>query len=266
MIKRSSLLPTITDLLRQKTRTQLSFSLKRYCSGAVALLFVFLLTTATAHAAIAVDATQAGSLVNGTSQTTSVTVGSGSNRMLIGVVFSRAATPTGVTYNGAAMTQVGTSQSSGAGPDYVTVWCLVAPTSGANNAVVSRAAGNFINSAWASYTGVAQTCTPDATTSFNQALTSYSPNVTTTADNAWLITGARGGSGSLTAGASTLLRIGSTGGGDVQILDSNGPRTPAGSQSLTLDDASGPIWGAMGAFAPAADPVVPSFGDFVTFE
>lgn len=187
---------------------------------------------------IAFDASTQGTAGSTSPQTYSHTT-SGSDRILFVSIFTQGSV-TGVTYNGVAMTELGTtSYSTPTGVSYL--FMLVNPASGANNVVVTHS-GSFTASVAASYTGAKQTDQPDAAAVTNTTgagtATSLSTTITTVADNSWLVTSTATESGSaLTAGAGAFLR--QTGSNiAVALFDTNGAVTPAGVTSMTVDAAS----------------------------
>lgn len=183
---------------------------------------------------------------SGTSKTFSYTVGSGSDRMLFVNVHTDSNVVTGVTYNGVAMTKV-----LGFATDfYNTIWALVAPATGANNVVITCSSSVNIIPMAISYSGCDQN-TPTITNSGTTASSTITVNVTTTADNSWLMGFQRkNAGGAVTAGANTTIRQDDTTYG-FTTCDSNGPQTPTGSygQSLTY---SATKWLGVVAFAPVA--------------
>ncbi len=127
------------------------------------------------------DAASSGSSTASTSKTQSHTVASQENRLLLVFVECSDAgerTPSGVTYNAVAMTQVGSTVTNG--DRSVSVWRLVAPATGANDVVATFATtcdaiilGNL------SFYGVNQT-TPVGTVATNTG-TGTAPTVDVTA-------------------------------------------------------------------------------------
>jgi hypothetical protein len=93
------------------------------------------------------------------SSTTSFSVGSNSNRMLV-VNFVTAGTISGVTYNGVSMTQLTTQALT---TSSTTQYCyyLIAPTTGANNLIISSSGTPDFMGTISSYYNVAQT-SPEA--------------------------------------------------------------------------------------------------------
>lgn len=103
----------------------------------------------------------------------------------------------------------------------------------------------------ASYTGFKQT-TPLNTSNKggSSSTSSQSISVTTTVDNCWLIGFAYTGN-TMSAGTGTTLRGGSVA-GILNVIDSNGPTTPAGSDSLVVTQTASFAGMIVAAFEPAA--------------
>lgn len=68
-------------------------------------------------------------------------------------------TITGVTYNGSALTQIGSTQSVAFGGKTLSLWAKVGPSTGAHDVVLTASSSTSIFGASVSYTGVAQTST-----------------------------------------------------------------------------------------------------------
>lgn len=186
---------------------------------------------------IAVDATSAAEWSSGTTVTVSHTC-TGSNLILFAAVESASVgntvTTSGVTYNGVAMTIVGSSVNAGTDNRRYDLWYLLAPATGAHDIVVTYSGTPAQGAvAAASYTGAKQSGVPDATDSFvGSAVTHATKAITTVADNCWLV--AVGGECNgvyASVDAGTTLRVGSTNKYSI-LLDSNGAKTPAGSYAL----------------------------------
>jgi hypothetical protein len=213
-----------------------------------------------AHAdSIALDTTVAASYTAGASKTISITIGSGSNRILF-VSATGNQGPTGTltaTYNGDAMTAIGPSiDSVGSGmPTYL--FYILNPTSGTHDIVISNSAANGISAAAASYTGVKQTSPINAsnTTAHNAETTHFTKDLTTTVDNSWVIMTFKTGAGSaITADAGTTVRSQpeNTGLGGGALVDSGAAVTPAGSKTLGVTSANQYIGGVViASFSPA---------------
>ncbi len=161
----------------------------------------------------------------------------GTNRILLVGTMVRTTTISGVTYAGVSMTAVG-SRELVTGADYIQWFYLVAPATGANNVVISLNASNVIIGGVVSYTGAKQTGQPDAVIN-NNATTeaTTTTTLTTIADKCWTVLLARANDdGVSSAGTGTTRRANTT--GYIQLYDSNGSKTPAGSTSLINTQAS----------------------------
>lgn len=174
---------------------------------------------------------------NGQATATSVTVAhttSGQNRVLAVCVSTETNdTCTGVTYNAVAMTKVGSSVQNSGNSAWVSLWLLVAPTTGANNIVASNSASSVIAVAAASYTGAAQS-QPNA----NSSATTQAVSVTSTVDNCWAVMGSQTNTSPTTAGANTSLRAeGGTWGNS--LFDSNAAFSVG---ARTLNQGNGSAW------------------------
>lgn len=144
-------------------------------------------------------------------------------------------TITGVTYNGTATTLIASQKMSTASGYYAKLYYLVAPSTGANNVVISSSSSGFIFGKSASYTGASQTGQPDGSTTGTTAGTSYTTTLSSTADNCWAVLYDAGDRQPVASTGSTQRSAGSNDG----IFDSNSAKTPAGSISMTLTRASG---------------------------
>jgi hypothetical protein len=199
--------------------------------------------------AIAFDAVSESWTNSGTSLTWSHTC-SGSDRILwVSVMTLSTRTVTGVTYNGVSLTSL--TRSSGSQP--MQLWYLIAPATGANNIVVSiNSTASFIYTSAASYTGVNQSSQPDAQNTNNTTGTSITTTLTTVADNSWSILGARNDATGITSAGTNSTQRASGSVGTVQLYDSNAPKTPAGSFSMTVtNSSSAATTTAMASFSPA---------------
>jgi hypothetical protein len=212
--------------------------------------------------AIAFDAATVGG--DGTT-TFSHTVGSGENRLLaVGVECTgstNATYCTAITYNDVSMTRARRDiYNTGIGYYLETsIWLLHAPTSSAHNVVITQSGATFVRSIAASYTGCNQSSTADAvngTTGTGAGTKTVS--VTTVADNCWVaVIGCL-----LDVGAPVLTATQTTRGsggcnnasGKINFEDLNGPKTPAGAQSMGFTTGGIYIYGyafSACSFAPA---------------
>jgi len=206
--------------------------------------------------AIAFDASSTGGDTTGTSLTWAHTC-TGDNLILF--VLTRGGGGegdriSGITYDSVALTKISHAIVPGDSP-YVSLWYLIAPSTGADNIVISLSSGYMVGLG-CSYSGAKQSSQPDNSTTKTQAAgsSSITTTLTTVADNCWTIISCRGG-GTLSGGAGTTFRVAH--GGDNALLDSNAAITPAASTSLIVDSTSTPNFGTvMASFAPVVSEVV----------
>lgn len=159
----------------------------------------------------------------------------GTNRVLFVSANSVSSTTTGVTYNGVALSRIGSEVTQGA--IVASLWYLINPATGSNNVVVSRSGSGTVQGASSSYTGVRQNSIPDATNSNQTSATSISVATTTVADNCWVVAGGTCGNGGLSNGTATTMRQSGT--NDIFICDNNTAQTPAGSVTLAINCNNG---------------------------
>lgn len=195
--------------------------------------------------AIATDTTAQGQIVGGGTTLSVAQNVSGSNRIIITGFLTFSASGdivSTIKYHSVSETRLNIKTLGGTGSQRIYFYYLIAPDTGNNNIDVTLSSGASFNIAYmvsASYSGVSQTGYPDAQSS-GTALTNANivGTVTTVADNAWpvMLTGSDDDN-SATAGAGTTIRIASSGATNpsrLALSDSNGPKTPAGSTSLTV--------------------------------
>lgn len=149
--------------------------------------------------------------------------------------------PSSETYNSVAATLVA-SQDNGADHRH-NMYQLVAPATGANTVAISYSVSQgFIDAAALSYSGVHQSnpCPANNTTNTATSQTTFSPSMTTTIDNSWVIACIGNSTGDSTAGANTSERFSNANGNG--FYDSNAVVSPAGSRSLTITRPSNSNW------------------------
>lgn len=197
--------------------------------------------------AIAYDTTTTSAYSPATSVTWSHTC-TGSDRILFVAAYVGTSNTTTATYNGVSMTAINSLAMTGAAAgQFIKLFYLVAPASGANNCVVSVTAGDLYGFA-SSFTGAAQTGQPDSNnTGESSSTASLSVSTTTVADNSWLV-GISYTGNTPSAGANTTIRGGTT---VLKMIDSNSAQTPAGSYSLTVTQTASFAGIAMASFSPA---------------
>lgn len=196
---------------------------------------------------IAFDATSASGVVPTTTSVTFAHTCAGSNRILFVLAGNSgfSTTITGVTYNGVALTQIGTAVQNASGSTWVGLWYLLAPTTGAHNIIVSANSSVTLDCAGASYTNVRQSTIPDVSV----AAATQTVTLTTITNQSWTLIASATDVASPTTGAGTTLRQSTLNG---RFLgDSNGPISPVGATSLAI--GNGAVWNSiMVAFAPAS--------------
>lgn len=182
---------------------------------------------------------------SGSSQTMAFTTAGSDRFLLVGVLTQSNQTCSGVTYNGVAMTQIGSPQFYVAANENWSGWYLLNPAVGANNIVATFSGSCVSGICPAYYTGVGSVdSTHDAS---GNPITSLANTFTTTANNCWLTSICRAAN-TLSAGSNTTVREASSA---VLACDTNAPQTPAGTYSLNLTSASNDFMGMHGvAIAP----------------
>lgn len=216
--------------------------------------------------AIAFDSTTTSSLGSAVTSITFAHTCTGSDRILfVATANNGGVNVTGVTYNGVAMTNIGWALSNNA-PSKSYLWYLIAPATGANNVIVSLSWSASVIAKVASYTWVKQSAQPDAFSLWwPTTTTSYSQSVTTIADNSWAIMCWMGRTGSaITAGANTFIRS------NIElvlaglfIIDTNSPKTPAGTDTMNVTSGSQEFTGIMASFSPLVSTTNSSFLAFM---
>jgi len=179
----------------------------------------------------------------------------GSNRLLVAGIYATNDTLTGVTYAGVSMTFI--NKVNATGTQFIYLYYLLNPTSGANNLVTSSGGTLLGYGQASSYTGAKQSAQPDTSnTAVSASTTSLTCSVTTVADNCWLI--GYNYSNLPVAGGGTTFR--SPGIGAVLfMMDSNAPKTPAGSSSLEVTQVSANFSATcLASFSPVGASFTPS--------
>ena len=215
-------------------------------------------------------ATDASSLVSSggfsNSLTTAFTVSGTDRLLLVGVSCATAtADVTSVTYNGTAMTLVGTNENTGVVG--IQWYRLVAPATGTNNVVVSLGAFRVFSIICYSLTGVDQT-TPIEASDFSIANldgfgTSVSTSITTVSNNARVVTiiaTKDDAAGFVAGGSATMVQSGddpnaNLGGSAVQYLD----QPTAGATAYSMSWTTSTNWrgGTLALKAAAAAVAIP---------
>ncbi len=156
-----------------------------------------------------------------------------------------------VTYNGVSLTKL--NSVSNAITQTVDLWYMIGPPTGANNVSIAFTGGSQVIGISTSYTGTNQSSQPDASAVNGPATaTSFTQAVVTVADNCWAIFGGSHNSGSpITAGANTTVRNQAE--AILQgtfVCDTNSPKTPAGTDTMTATGDNAIWMGIMASFSP----------------
>lgn len=193
----------------------------------------------------------------GTSLTYSYTVTGSNMFMTVAVVVQSGHTAT-VTYNAVSMTATSDSPVTVSGDSYTSyLFYLFAPATGAHNVVVTPDSSSEIYSRASSYSGVLSVALDAHGTSNTVLGTSLAVTLATTQDNCWIIgTERSGGSGTISAGANTTFRGGTSHVAD--LADTNAAQTPAGSYSLNMSVTGVPV--PISWIALSISPTLPSTG------
>ena len=156
---------------------------------------------------------------------------SGSNTVLFLGSKGAAGYATSATYNGVSMTRIA-DNTSGAGEYLLSMYYLIAPSTGTNTVSVTVASGTL---GWTaeSYTDCDQTTQPDNSFTNNtaSATTTITTSHTTVTDNAWVVGYYSSSANTLTASTGVNFLVAQV--NNVALGDSNAPKTPAGSYSMT---------------------------------
>ncbi len=206
---------------------------------------------------ITFDASSGGS-GSGTSKTLSHTC-TGTNLILWVYVLANSDACTGVTYAGQAMTQATKVAVSTLNYE-VYLFYIINPATGANTIVASFTASTFNAVGGLSYRGVKQSGQPDASTTDSGTKVNSTCTLTTIADNTWSVLVGYA-STAVSAGTNSTERVnnGTLGINHAWMGDSNGPKTPAGSFSMTANHSNGDTGFIMASFSPAPDTVGGAF-------
>lgn len=189
----------------------------------------------------------------------------GSTRyLLVGVsMLSVAQTVSGITYNGIALTFIG-SQSSVSGAARTELWGLIAPATGTNVVSVTLTGAIAWTGNASSYTGVHQTSPTESWNSAqatNVGAADATVNITTVADNAWVVDVIATDDAAITVGAGQTQTGNVTGAGGSGAMSYEGPKTPAGAVTMSWTDVGALATWVVGGIAlrPVAAPSLITF-------
>lgn len=198
--------------------------------------------------AIAYDNAVVNLSVASTTNNTSLTVGSGNTIIFAGIFSTVGDDLTSITATkggiDVAMTQIDKIAS---GSEEVYLYYLIAPDSGTVNVKATFSTSVISRLHVSTYTGANQSGVPDAE-SKSTAVNGATASVVTIADNCWTVLFARGAA-TVVAGAGSTERPNAAGSSSA-FFDSNAPKTPAGSTSMTYTDTGSGAY-IMASFAPS---------------
>lgn len=149
----------------------------------------------------------------------------------------------GITYDSVALTKLG-HVASVSGAVRAELWGLVAPNIGTHVIEVTLSAALDSVGSACSFTGVHQTSPTEglnSATATNIGASDATVDVTTVADNDWVIDCVATDDTAITVGAGQTSRNNSTGTVGSGAMSTEGPKTPAGSVTMS--------WSAVGAAA-----------------
>lgn len=176
----------------------------------------------------------------------------GSNRYLVvGVSMLSVAgsNVSGVTYGGVAMTFLG-AIASGSGAIRSELWGLISPATGSNTVEVTLSAALDSIAGATSFTGVNQTSPIEgynSATATNVGAADATVNVTTVADNDWVVDCVATSDTAITVGAGQTSRNNVTGTLGSGAMSTEGPKTPAGSVTMNWTDVGAAATWSIGA-------------------
>ena len=219
--------------------------------GIILILTALMIFSHQVKASIGRDTSNSG-IVSATSITLPLTI-VGTDRLLVaGLHQDPGGSNWAAAWNGNDMGSYDVRQSTS---NNQLIWILIAPTTGSHNLVITWTTSRPSTGFGASYTGVFQTETPDATsTKTSIASTDYSQSITTVANNAWAVWLLRTDSGtnSVTPGAGTTLVTEEVAYGTFIFDNSNTAISPAGSYTMSGTGQNVPYRGVMVSFAPVS--------------
>lgn len=184
----------------------------------------------------------------------------GTNLLLVVGVVTSGTTPSSVKYNNVAMTLV-TSQSGSGSGDLVLMYYLINPSTGTNSIAVAGLTNEVRAGGAVSLTGVNQSGQPDASGTVGNS-SAPSKAVVSVADNSWYVDiagiGLASGDTTFSSPSPGTQRVNThntvSSFGYSIAMQVYGPKTPAGSQTLSWSES----------IAAGSDYIVASFSPVVT--
>lgn len=212
--------------------------------------------------AIAFDAASEGN--RGTNDANSITFAhtcTGSDRILLVGALSNGAggdIVNSVTYNAVACTKIASHNLTG--DQWLSIWYLIAPATGANNIVVGvSGTSDGLYGMGSSYTGAKQSGQPDSSNT-GTATGNLTLSTTVVANDSWLYSIARNATSGLpSAGTGTTIR----GTGVAFNQGDSNAGVGTGSQSMGWNAAAGTTGGVIVSIAPAGGGGGATLGGFM---
>ena len=167
----------------------------------------------------------------------------GANRFLVvGVSMLSVAgsSVTGITYNGVALTKIG-HVASVSGAVRAELWGLIAPATGSNTITVTLSTALDSVGCAVSFTGVHQTSPTEgfnSASATNVGAADATVDVTTVADNDWVIDCVATDDTAITVGAGQTQRWNTTGTLGSGAGSTEGPKSPAGAVTMSWTDVA----------------------------
>ena len=231
--------------------------MKRHLKFIIVSIPILLVSISDIGAQVLYDNSASAESGSGTSISTSYTVGTGSERLLVvGVSIFRDGSSrfvTSMTYNGVAMTfQTGVNNPDG--KVRTEVWYLLNPATGSNTLTANFNTSTRKIIGITSFEGVDQTTPISATGSFAQD--SGNPSTTIASESGGMVWDAvtRDNNGSWTAGALQTERWDTSSGSDLTSAGSTEPGSTSVTMSWTSDDSGQQVVQIAAAIKPSTSP------------
>ena len=178
----------------------------------------------------------------------------GSNRYLVvgvSLLSVVGSSVTGITYNTIAMTFLG-AISSVSGAVRAELWGLAAPATGSNSIEVTLSTGLVSAACAVSFVGVHQSSSTEGlntASATNVGAADATVNVTTVADNDWVVDQIAANDTAITVGAGQTSRNNVTGAVGSGADSTEGPKSPAGSVTMSWTDVGATVTWSIAAIA-----------------
>lgn len=169
------------------------------------------------------------------SATVTINYAGGTDGILVAFLLTNGANNvTNVQWNGTGLTQIGSALKASGDTVWLSAWYLVAPASGNYNLVANFGTNTRAVIYGGFYTGAKQSGQPDASNSGNQSGNPHTLNVTTVADNCWIMTADCAPNRGTFSSSSNFTQRQDVAAQETIFGDSNGALTPAGSKTVSV--------------------------------